>query len=606
MADASSLALALGGFTRRQNPYDLRRAQGEALLKMGSDASPILSPWQGAARLAQALTGGIDIAMANQDEKAQNQATIDSLSKLAQAKTQDEFNTALGGLKATNDSDVVAPILAQVVGQRQQQLQNATYGNEIGSTYGVPPQGAAPQGNTFSVAPSVGGGGANGNAVAGIESKGQPNNGYGAIGPVADNKGSRAVGRYGVMDYNIGPWTQEVLGKSMSPQEFLASPEAQDKVFETKFGQYVTQYGSPQAASRVWFAGPGGMNTNATDVNGMTPQRYQAQFTQNGGGGGAAPLNGGLVPPDVVRNTGGIVPIPNATGTATPTPIPNAKPGDAQTVPAQTFAPPTPTVVPRPPADPQIVQEVVGRVQRGLISRADGIKEIEANRDKNQQLLQAQADKTYAEQLGEYTTRRNIQLQGAEHDRQQNTATPNPEQALSGGFADRMARSNGIIGQIPVDVKTSGVGKAKDMIPFGVGNLLQTPAYQQYLQARSDFINAQLRRESGAAIAPSEYANADKQYFPQPGDSKEVLAQKEVNRRLAIEGMVRNAGPAYQQSPTVNAPQAIAGQGAAPQPTPSSGGVPQPAIDRLKANPSEAAQFDEIFGQGAAAKVLGR
>jgi hypothetical protein len=562
MADASSLALALGGFTRRQNPYDLRRAQGEALLKMGSDASPILSPWQGAARLAQALTGGIDIAMANQDEKAQNQATIDSLSKLAQAKTQDEFNTALGGLKATNDSDVVAPILAQVVGQRQQQLQNATYGNEIGSTYGVPPQGAAPQGNTFSVAPSAGGGGANGNAVAGIESKGQPNNGYGAIGPVADNKGSRAVGRYGVMDYNIGPWTQEVLGKSMSPQEFLASPEAQDKVFETKFGQYVTQYGSPQAASRVWFAGPGGMNTNATDVNGMTPQRYQAQFTQNGGGGGAAPLNGGLVPPDVVRNTGGIVPIPNATGTATPTPIPNAKPGDAQTVPAQTFAPPTPTVVPRPPADPQIVQEVVGRVQRGLISRADGIKEIEANRDKNQQLLQAQADKTYAEQLGEYTTRRNIQLQGAEHDRQQNTATPSNDQALAGGFVDRMTRSNGILAQMPSDVLASVKGKVSEYIPFGAGSYLQSPAYIQAKQARDDFINAELRRESGAAISASEYANADRQYFPQPNDPPEVLQQKALNRQLAIEGMVRGAGPAYKQSPTVAAPQVIAGQGA--------------------------------------------
>jgi hypothetical protein len=33
---------------------------------------------------------------------------------------------------------------------------------------------------------------------------------------------------------------------------------------------------------------------------------------------------------------------------------------------------------------------------------------------------------------------------------------------------------------------------------------------------------------------------------------------------------------------------------------------PQPAIDRLKANPGEAAQFDEIFGKGAAARVLGR
>lgn len=38
----------------------------------------------------------------------------------------------------------------------------------------------------------------------------------------------------------------------------------------------------------------------------------------------------------------------------------------------------------------------------------------------------------------------------------------------------------------------------------------------------------------------------------------------------------------------------------------SAGGIPQGAIDRLKANPGERAQFDEIFGPGAAAKVLGK
>lgn len=524
MADASSLALALGGFTKRSNPFDVRRAEGQKLLQMGSDTSAILSPWQGVARLAQALTGGADVALANRDEKAQNQSTIDSLAKLAGAKTQDEFNTTLQGLKG-GDSEVIAPVLAQVVGQRQQQLQNGTYGNDIASTYGVGPQGAAAPASASPAAP----GGSNANAIAGTESGGQPNNGYGAIGPPADKNGARAVGRYQVMDYNVGPWTKEALGQELTPQQFLQSREAQDKVFETKFGQYVTQYGSPQAASRAWFAGPQGMNNpNATDVNGMTPQRYEAQFTQNGGGGAAAPT---------------------------------AQPGGAST-------PPAAPLIPRPAPDPQVVQEVVGRVQRGLISRADGIKEIEANRDKNQQLLQSQADKTYSQKLGDYTETRNIQMQGAEHDRQQNTATPNPEQALSAGFADRMTRSHGIVGQIAPDVATSFKGKVGETLPFGTGNFLQSPGYQQYVQAKNDFINAQLRRESGAAIAPSEYANAEKQYFPQPGDSKEVLAQKEVTRRLAVEGMVRNAGPAYQPSPTVSAPQAIVGapksQGAAP------------------------------------------
>jgi hypothetical protein len=126
---------------------------------------------------------------------------------------------------------------------------------------------------------AIAGGGANGAAIAGVESAGQPNNGYSAVGPVANPQGDRAYGRYQVMGSNVGPWTQEVLGTAMTPQQFLANPQAQDKVFEAKFGQYVTKYGSPQAASRAWFAGEGGMNNpDATDVNGTTVAGYQQKF----------------------------------------------------------------------------------------------------------------------------------------------------------------------------------------------------------------------------------------------------------------------------------------------------------------------------------------
>jgi hypothetical protein len=147
-------------------------------------------------------------------------------------------------------------------------------GPSIGAAYGaVSPGGAT--GAPTALSP-------NATAISGIESRGQPNDGYGAVGPPADAKGSRAIGKYQVMDYNVGPWTQEVLGRPMTPQEFLANPDAQNKVFEAKFGQYVTKYGSPQAASRAWFAGEGGMNNpNARDVNGMTPVRYEQQFNQN-------------------------------------------------------------------------------------------------------------------------------------------------------------------------------------------------------------------------------------------------------------------------------------------------------------------------------------
>lgn len=65
---------------------------------------------------------------------------------------------------------------------------------------------------------------------------------------------------------------------------------------------------------------------------------------------------------------------------------------------------------------------------------------------------------------------------------------------------------------------------------------------QKYAQAQRDFINAVLRKESGAVIADSEFENAQKQYFPQIGDSDEVIAQKAKNRELAMRMIVNGSG----------------------------------------------------------------
>lgn len=96
---------------------------------------------------------------------------------------------------------------------------------------------------------------------------------YDALGPATNKAGNRAYGKYQVMDFNIGPWTQEVLGKPMTPQEFLANPEAQERVFEAKFGQLMKQHGFA-GASRAWFTGsPTG---TGKDILGTTADRYVA------------------------------------------------------------------------------------------------------------------------------------------------------------------------------------------------------------------------------------------------------------------------------------------------------------------------------------------
>ena len=90
------------------------------------------------------------------------------------------------------------------------------------------------------------------------------------------------------------------------------------------------------------------------------------------------------------------------------------------------------------------------------------------------------------------------------------------------------------------------------------GNAMLRETDQQAEQAQRDFINAVLRRESGAVISDSEFDNARKQYFPQPGDSKAVLGQKVRNRALAISGMLAEV-PEGRRASITPSPQAGGG-----------------------------------------------
>jgi hypothetical protein len=116
----------------------------------------------------------------------------------------------------------------------------------------------------------------------------------------------------------------------------------------------------------------------------------------------------------------------------------------------------------------------------------------------------------------------------------------NADQGKVATFADRMAEAHEVIGKVAAPgLFQRGLG----FVPGG--NFVASAGTQQYEQAQRNFINATLRRESGAAIQPSEYESANKQYFPQPGDGPEVLAQKKANREATIAGFVRESGPAY-------------------------------------------------------------
>lgn len=79
------------------------------------------------------------------------------------------------------------------------------------------------------------------------------------------------------------------------------------------------------------------------------------------------------------------------------------------------------------------------------------------------------------------------------------------------------------------------------------GNYLVGEDFQKFAQAKREFINALLRRESGAVIGKEEEDNFDKQYMPMPGDAKSVIEQKRVARMRAIQAMKEELGGKYKE-----------------------------------------------------------
>lgn len=164
----------------------------------------------------------------------------------------------------------------------------------------------------------------------------------------------------------------------------------------------------------------------------------------------------------------------------------------------------------------------------------------------------------------------------------------NEGQGKAAGFTDRMLQSEAILsGKAPetgigpvspgADLEgTSLSARGMSKVPV-VGNYAVGENYQKYNQAKADFINAQLRRESGAAIAPSEFASADAQYFPRPGDSPQVIEQKRANRKAAISAMGREGGPSYRPEATFREDGALASTKPriAPAQAPSTAQAPQ-------------------------------
>lgn len=128
---------------------------------------------------------------------------------------------------------------------------------------------------------------------------------------------------------------------------------------------------------------------------------------------------------------------------------------------------------------------------------------------------------------------------------------PTNEQFKAGEFARRLEQSEQIFDKLDQSgwSRSDSMTRGSDYLP----GELQSQEYRSNEQAERNFVNAVLRRESGAAISPKEFASAEQQYFPRPGDKPEVLNQKKANRMQVFAGLRAASGGAYDQIPLVNA-----------------------------------------------------
>jgi hypothetical protein len=122
---------------------------------------------------------------------------------------------------------------------------------------------------------------------------------------------------------------------------------------------------------------------------------------------------------------------------------------------------------------------------------------------------------------------------------------PSQAQFLASTYAGRMVQAGDVFGKISDEIvdmwPASFTGQKWADTPT-----LQSDVMQSYMQASRNFINALLRRESGAVIADSEFDSAEKQYLPMPNDSEVVARQKAANRQYVTDTMIRSSGDAYE------------------------------------------------------------
>lgn len=106
-------------------------------------------------------------------------------------------------------------------------------------------------------------------------------------------------------------------------------------------------------------------------------------------------------------------------------------------------------------------------------------------------------------------------------------------------------RAQGALAEFdPVAEKlTSRSERLLEIVPLGLGRDYQDPDYQIAQRAGTEFLQAILRKDTGAAITEAEQEEYGRVYLPQPGDSPEVLKSRAEARRRAVAALQAGMSP---------------------------------------------------------------
>jgi hypothetical protein len=130
-------------------------------------------------------------------------------------------------------------------------------------------------------------------------------------------------------------------------------------------------------------------------------------------------------------------------------------------------------------------------------------------------------------------------------------------QSKSLGFGRRAMIADQMIEQIMSDPNanvSSLKTQIKSSLPKWMGGI-KNQREQDIATAKTSFVASVLRKESGAAVTPQEFETYDRMYFPQPGDSRETLANKSVLRKNFIDTEKMTAGRAWRDPIPLKGPQ---------------------------------------------------